>query len=108
VLRHYRQKSARDRGLAWELSGEEFDRLTAQDCAYCGCPPSTVNRTGRSSGEFVYNGLDRVDNTLGYVPGNVVACCPTCNYAKKDMPYEQFMAWIARLVMFHGKHLTSA
>lgn len=101
VLKQYRL-SARHRGLAWELNGEEFDKLTAQDCSYCGCPPSAVKQTGRSSGEFVYNGLDRVDNTLGYVLENVVACCSTCNHAKKDMSRGQFMAWIARLAAFNA------
>ena len=101
VLKQYRG-SARRRGLAWELNGEEFDKLTAQDCSYCGCPPSAVQRTGRSSGEFVYSGIDRVDNALGYVIGNVVPCCSVCNHAKKDMSHDEFMAWVTRLAAFQA------
>jgi hypothetical protein len=103
VLKQYRA-SARDRGLFWGLSDEEFDRLTSEDCHYCGCAPSAIHRgAGRSSGEFVYNGLDRVNNSVGYIPCNAVPCCSVCNHAKKDMPYEDFIAWIVRLARFQEK-----
>jgi hypothetical protein len=96
------RRQAKYRGLVWALTGEDFDRLTAQDCYYCGQPPSMVKRSGRYEGcGFVYNGIDRMDNTLGYTAGNVVPCCAVCNHAKMDMPYADFMAWIARLTMHH-------
>ena len=104
VFAQYRQR-ARVRGLLWELTGEEFDELTSQDCTYCGCPPGAVKRDhGRNGGEFIYNGIDRKDNTIGYVAGNVLSCCKVCNYAKKDMSYEDFLAWIARLTEYHFFH----
>ena len=43
-----------------------------------------------------YNGIDRKDNALGYVEGNVVSCCKFCQYAKRDLPYEEFVAHLAR------------
>jgi hypothetical protein len=46
---------------------------------------------------FVYNGLDRVDNTLGYLPGNVVACCTQCNGAKLNYTQEEFLFWANQL-----------
>jgi len=101
VLGNYRL-GARKRGLAWELSGEDFDRLTGQDCFYCGSPPGSVKKGNADkkrqyNGDFVYNGIDRVDNAIGYTPENVVTCCGTCNFAKKGMSFDEFMAWIARL-----------
>lgn len=104
VLRSYR-RHALVRGLIWELSGEDFDRLTSQDCHYCGQPPNTVSRSGLyEGGVFTYNGIDRVDNAVGYTPGNVVTCCKICNNAKKDLPLGEFMAWIARLTEYHWFH----
>lgn len=107
VLKTYKG-SARSRNLAWELTGEEFDHLTAQECSYCGQPPSrsykAKTKASCEGGEFVYNGLDRVDNALGYVQGNVVPCCRTCNIAKNDMTYDEFMAWIVRLIDHHWFH----
>ena len=104
MLRNYR-RHAQCRGLAWVLTGKDFDRLTAQDCHYCGQSPASVSRSGLyDGGVFTYNGIDRVDNTLGYIAGNVVPCCKICNNAKKDLPLEEFMAWIARLTEYHWFH----
>ena len=49
------------------------------------------------SGDFVYNGLDRVDNEKGYTIDNVVPCCKHCNYAKRNRSVEEFIDWIAQV-----------
>lgn len=96
---------ARQRGFTWELTSEQFDEITGQDCTYCGCPPSSVKRNPYRNGtEWVYNGIDRVDSAIGYVPENVVPCCEICNKAKRDLSYDDFMAWIARLTEYHWFH----
>lgn len=92
--------NARKRSLSWELSAAEFDVLTSSDCWYCGCPPANIQRTRRTyraCSEFRYNGIDRLENNVGYVFGNVVPCCGTCNHAKCTMPYSQFVEWINRV-----------
>lgn len=99
VLHQY-QKGAATRGLTWNLSSDDFRRLTALDCHYCGAAPGQVRTTAPSSGSYVYNGLDRMDNTRGYELDNVCPACRPCNFAKKDMPYEDWMAWIARLASY--------
>lgn len=95
---------ARIRGYVWELSDEEFDKLTAMNCFYCNQPPATCRnpRATYGGGEFIYNGIDRVNNDLGYILENVVTCCEICNRAKKDMSLDDFMGWIARLVTYRG------
>jgi hypothetical protein len=36
--------------------------------------------------------IDRKDNNLGYIPGNVVACCQRCNYGKSSLfTYEEWI-----------------
>jgi hypothetical protein len=62
--------------------------------------PSTVSYWRGSNGSFTYNGIDRKDNAAGYVEGNVVPCCKTCNYVKKSMLYGDFMAFIIKV----GRH----
>lgn len=99
VLKSYRG-AARARGYSWELSGEDFDRLTAQDCFYCGTPPSTTYAVRHS--KFVYNGIDRVDNLLGYTPVNAVTCCQICNRAKGTLPYSDFVAWLGRVTAYQS------
>lgn len=98
------KKATRNRGLAWELTDEDFERLTLLACFYCGQKPSTVQKPQRSTyegGDFVHNGLDRMDSNIGYTLENVVPCCAICNYAKSDLPFDDFMAWIARLTEYH-------
>jgi hypothetical protein len=53
-----------------------------------------MSRPGDLNGEFVYNGIDRLDCAIGYQPNNVVSCCAICNRAKGDMPFEAFIEWI--------------
>lgn len=95
ALREY-QRSAQRRDYAWGLTDEEFFQLVSLDCFYCGGSPSTVKRTGPYE-DFIYNGLDRMDNTLGYTLENVVTSCRTCNLAKRDMSFEDFIAYLDRI-----------
>ena len=104
VFATYRS-SARARGLSWELTGEQFDEITGKDCTYCGCPPAMVKRNPyRNSTEWVYNGIDRKDSAIGYVPGNALPACRICNNAKSNMSYDEFLAWIGRLTEYHWFH----
>jgi len=102
VRKEYRL-NARARGLCWELTEDDFDRLTSQPCFYCGLLPS-MTRVSKSGGTFTYNGIDRMDNSLGYTPENTVSCCTTCNIAKRSMPFDAWIAWIARLTEYHFFH----
>lgn len=89
-------KWARRRMLPFTLSRTEALAIFESDCAYCGSPPSNEMRRGRPSA-FKYNGIDRIDNALGYVPGNVTACCRICNWAKQKMTLEEFYDWVTRV-----------
>ena len=96
VLDTYKRDAVK-RKLDWYLMDEEFDHLTSQQCTYCHRPPGTARNSRRDTGWFVYNGIDRVDSTKGYVIENVVTCCKVCNRAKSDMTLEEFMEWVADL-----------
>lgn len=96
VLATY-QRNALTRGLSWELSDDDFNRLTSQDCFYCGGAPSNVAQGKTWNGDFTYNGIDRVHNDLGYTLDNVVSACRLCNAAKRDLSYDEFTAWLGRL-----------
>lgn len=104
ILKSYRL-SARYRNLEWAITKEEVFEIICRDCHYCGCAPSKKKQVSKFGGYFMYNGIDRVDNALGYTTGNVVSCCATCNHAKATMSQDDFMAWIGRLVShFLAKH----
>lgn len=100
LLSQYKH-SAKRRGLLWELTDDQFFALTIQNCHYCEVPPSNVKKLTRKSGltldmEYTYNGIDRVDNAIGYLPSNCVPCCDICNKAKRNMSLDMFMAWLHR------------
>jgi hypothetical protein len=77
--------NAKHRKREWGLSDGEARVLFRLPCHYCGLPPG------------LRNGIDRKDNTQGYIAENCVACCKTCNYAKRGMSYAEFFAWIDRV-----------
>jgi hypothetical protein len=97
ILRGY-IASSEARGYDWNLSDNDFDCLIFQNCYYCGIPPLTPKKTcGKHSVEIFYNGIDRIDNNLGYTKDNCVACCKICNRAKSDLDIKEFMLWIKRI-----------
>jgi len=93
--------SAKQRDLSFELSEEQFRKLSKKDCTYCGTPPLQLWLKKTAVTGYLYNGIDRMDSTKGYTENNVAPCCKTCNYAKHTMGTSQFMEWIKRLVAFN-------
>ena len=74
-------KRANDKGLDFELSNDEFNLLTKDDCYIC----------GKKTGDKHINGIDRYDNNKGYTMMNCRTCCGDCNYMKREYNYGIFM-----------------
>lgn len=90
--------NSKKREILFSLTKEEFKNLVQQSCYYCGIEPENIVTTKhKNSGGFTYNGIDRVDNTVGYIPDNCVPCCETCNRAKLKMSKEAFLFWVDRV-----------
>ena len=90
---------AKRRGYAFELTFVQFLELTSKPCAYCKEEPKQVQKRKRAgaNGDYVYNGIDRVDNTLGYLWENCAPCCGDCNRDKGRLGDRRFIALINRL-----------
>lgn len=88
---------AKQRKISWEISNHTFFTLTKSNCYYCGAKPANKKKTGYKTGSYTYNGIDRKDNSLGYVNYNVVACCKRCNVAKNDMSIAEFKKWALKI-----------
>lgn len=88
------------------LSKEEWLKIVVMPCHYCGeidIKNKTTNKTYRSNFgvtltpeieklyEAKINGIDRLDNTIGYVLNNCVPCCRQCNTMKMDYPVDIFL-----------------
>lgn len=51
-----------------------------------------IRKANSLSRDFVIvNGVDRRNNLLGYNKVNCVACCPFCNYTKKELTETDFL-----------------
>jgi len=91
---------AASRNYSFELSEEKFKLLTEGLCHYCGAPPSKV-RNRSNTVPFTYNGIDRVDNNVGYEVGNCVTCCRDCNTAKMSMTREDYIEHCRKVVNYN-------
>lgn len=91
------KKSAKSRNLSFNLTFEEFIEFTQNLCYYCNSKPNNIYKIKTESGNFVYNGIDRVNSNEGYEKNNCVTCCSICNYAKLDNTKEDFKQWIIKV-----------
>jgi hypothetical protein len=98
------QWNAKKRGLSFELSIDEFRALTKGNCFYCNEPPSQViyqaapkSEKAKQQTAYVYSGIDRKVNSIGYTLDNTVPCCHRCNTAKWDVDVEPFLQWIEQV-----------
>ncbi len=67
----------------WNIDRETFRAIFLAPCYYCGAPHAL--------------GIDRLDNSAGYVVSNAVPCCSACNYAKRDMTEAAFLNLVRRI-----------
>ena len=92
---YYYKRNAAIRNYAFALKKEEFKEFVTGKCHYCGASESNLKKTREATGNFAYNGIDRVDNTKGYNKDNCVSCCKICNRMKLTMTQKEFAKWIA-------------
>lgn len=79
------KKQAKKRNLNFSLTNEELKVLFKGNCFYCGIEPlQKING-------YIYNGLDRQNNKLGYLLTNVVSCCKDCNKMKLTYSVSEFV-----------------
>lgn len=100
-VKAYYVYEAKRNNLVFMLSDDHIDRLFESDCHYCGAPPANKSYRPANYGEFVYQGIDKIEQDGDYVPFNVVPCCYDCNHAKGQRTYWDFVAWAKRI----GEHV---
>ena len=90
VFKAYKRE-AKKRNREFSLTKEQFKKLTSSDCFYCGVKPHNIRNGKGSNGKFIYNGIDRINNTKGYTIDNCVTCCLICNQWKKAYTQQEFL-----------------
>ena len=81
------KSSAKSRNYDFELSGDDFIKITLNSCYICG----KINKCDKYNNIIHRNGIDRYNNNIGYIKDNCMSCCMTCNYLKKNYDYDKFM-----------------
>lgn len=81
------QSPGKSWGVGFQLTRRQFDRLVQENCLYGGESPDPLN------------GIDRVDNSIGYTQENCVPCCAQCNRAKSNLSKDVFLAWVTRVYL---------
>ena len=97
VLYNRYKISAKRRGIEFDIPIELFEIITKQKCHYCGTQPSQIARGKQTNGEYIYNGIDRIDNDIGYKEDNLVPCCKFCNRAKDILTKDEFLIKIKQI-----------
>jgi hypothetical protein len=73
---HHAKCMARKRKLLWAISFEDYCWLQSLNCFYCDEWFCKERKSG--------TGLDRIDNSKGYVLQNVVTACGACNTIRSN------------------------
>ena len=84
--------NAKKRNYVFELTFEKFLELIYSPCVYCG--KVAIKGIER-------NGIDRVNNDIGYTKINCVSCCKICNRAKFIYAVDDFKKYAHRLSFFN-------
>jgi hypothetical protein len=66
------KRDAGIRNQVWKLDDEYAEELLKKDCFYCESKPTDKQ----------LNSIDAIKHKEGFVKGNVLTCCETCNRAK--------------------------
>lgn len=98
MYRQYRSRSKK-KNHSFDLSIEKFTEIILKDCFYCGESPKLSTEIIKRSmnGIVPRNGIDRVDNSLGYTIDNSVPCCKICNIMKMTLGVDSFLSHIEKI-----------
>lgn len=110
--------SAKYKKRVFELSLNEFKTLVDDNCHYCNTAPTVKHyvhelngpctNEARELAAYIYNGIDRLDPSIGYTRDNCVTCCKTCNVAKMAMTHMQFLLHIEKIYKHALKNVESS
>ena len=110
----YRQYkwSAKQRGHSFNISKDQFSKIVFMKCNNCGDEPNqkrSITEKLKSiyhEGQYILvNGIDRINNSIGYEIENCTPCCFICNKAKSTMTVKEWnnmvLKW-SKMVKING------
>ena len=91
------KRSAFYRGFEFAITIDEIKKLFKGNCHYCGKPPSNIRTKREFNTPFIYSGIDRVNNKIGYTKDNTVSSCKECNWLKHTKSKDDFLSLIEKI-----------
>jgi hypothetical protein len=85
-------RNANIKNIEFSITYDEYSDVVTKECYYCGI----LQDRG-------FNGIDRKDQTKGYIIENCVSCCKMCNYMKGSTNEEVFIKRAEHILTFQGK-----
>lgn len=86
----YYRKSEKYR-LSFELTIKDFEEIVKMPCYYC----SIIQEKG-------FNGIDRKEQTKGYIIENCVSCCKLCNFLKGAVDNITFLQRVEHILKYNS------
>ena len=97
------RRRAKDKGLAFDI--EESDIVVPSHCPILGIP--LVNSRPRGDSRKDIASLDRIDNSKGYVKGNIEVISWLANTMKQNASKEELVAFSKTMLERYGTVLLS-
>lgn len=98
IFGSYKRK-AKEWNQEFAITKEFLANKIFQNCSYCGRSPSKeLKRLKTKKIQIKYNGIDRIDPTLGYTPDNCNTACFHCNISKLDLTLDEWKNHIVEIV----------
>jgi hypothetical protein len=96
------KRRAKELGIEFSLTPEEFYDICSMNCFYCDAAPTHKSNGHKHVIEqknlYKANGIDRVDPNIGYTKENGVPCCKVCNFMKTDKSQQFFIDKMIEIV----------
>jgi hypothetical protein len=91
IICDYINRSKR-KNIPFELTRQEFEDLQKLPCYLCGKTCSAFHR----------NGVDRVNNNIGYTLDNCKPCCKQCNWMKGTYSLDIFLDKLTKIYHYQN------
>lgn len=103
---HSYKKHCEEKGRSFDLTLNQFYNIITKNCFYCGSKPevneSYSKKYGKNKTIEPFNGVDRIDSSLGYSITNCVPCCEKCNKMKLTHQVSDFLKHIKKIYEFNN------
>lgn len=93
---------AKVRKIDFYLNIDDIQKNCSSNCFYCNSPPENKKMMHALKGEkekrqIIYQGIDRKDNSLGYISENIRPCCNLCNKMKGSLELSEWLNHIKKI-----------